>query len=122
MRRQVTLMGRALPRPLCTCKGRVEVSSVFSASGVVYTFFFFFSSHFYVPASGQAVVVSGVVPCPARYVPSVLIAHRVQYSHCSSIFQLLIYALALSSSQFVHKKSPYEYIRVWTRGDSNSRN
>ena len=34
-------------------------------------------------------------------------AHRVQQSHCSSIFHrvLLTHALALSASQFVHKKS-----------------
>ena len=34
------------------------------------------------PASGQA-VVSGVVPSPPRYVPSDLIAQRVQHFHCS---------------------------------------
>ena len=48
-------------------------------------FLFFFLSHFYFPASGQA-VVSGVVPPPPRYVPSVFIAHRVRHSHCSSTF------------------------------------
>ena len=36
-------------------------------------------------SSGQA-VVTGVVPSPPRYVPSIFIAHRVQHSHCSSIF------------------------------------
>ena len=46
--------------------------------------FFFFSSHFYFPASGQA-MVTGVVPSP-RFLPSIFIAHRVQQSHCSSIF------------------------------------
>ena len=69
-------------------------------------FFFFFFSHFYFPASGQA-VVTGVVPSPARFLPSIFIAHRrVQQSHCSSIFHrvLLTHALALSASQFVHKK------------------
>ena len=37
---------------------------------------------------------------------SIFVAHRVQQSHCSSIFHgvLLTYALALSASQFVHKK------------------
>ena len=78
----------------------------------------FFSSHFYFPASGQA-VVSGVIPAcmhacmhacffcrltfssrlldklwsqvpsllpPGTYVSLVFIAHRVQHSHCSSIF------------------------------------
>ena len=51
--------------------------------------FFFvlvFFSHFYFPASGQA-VVTGVVPPPPRLFPSAFIAHRVQQSHCSSIFR-----------------------------------
>ena len=41
-----------------------------------------------------------------RFLPSICIAHRVQQSHCSSIFHrvLLTHALALSASQFVHKK------------------
>ena len=66
---------------------------------------FFFFSHFHFPASGQA-VVTGVVPSPPRFLPSIFIAHRVQQSHCSSIFHrvLLTHALALSASQFVHKK------------------
>ena len=40
-------------------------------------------------------------------------AYRVQQSHCSSNFHraLLTYALALSASQFVHKKS---YLRIYT--------
>ena len=63
------------------------------------------SSHFYFPSSGQA-VVTGVVPSPPRFLPSVFIARRVQQSHCSSIFHrvLLTHALALSASQFVHQK------------------
>ena len=36
-------------------------------------------------SSGQA-VVTGVVPFPPRYMPSVFIAHRVQHTHCSWIF------------------------------------
>ena len=69
------------------------------------TSFFFFFSHFYFPVSGQA-VVKGVVPPPPRFLPSIFIAHRVQQSHYSSIFHrvLLTHALALSASQFVHKK------------------
>ena len=66
----------------------------------------FFVSHFHFPASGQA-VVTGVVPSPPpRFLPSIFIAHRVQQSHCSSIFHrvLLTHALALSASQFVNKK------------------
>ena len=67
----------------------------------------FFFSHIYFPASGQA-VVTGVDPSPPRFLPSIFIAYlyRVQQSHCSSIFHrvLLTHALALSASQFVHKK------------------
>ena len=49
---------------------------------------------------------TGVVPSPPRFLPSIYIAHRVQQSHCSSIFHrvLLSHALALSASQFVHEK------------------
>ena len=51
-------------------------------------------------------MVTDVVPSSARFLPSFFIAHRVQQSHCSSIFHrvLLTHALALSASQFVHKK------------------
>ena len=61
-------------------------------------------SHFHFSASGQA-VLTGVVPSP-RFLPSFFIAHEVQQSHCSSILHrvLLTHALALSASQFVHKK------------------
>ena len=51
-------------------------------------------------------MVTGVVPSPPRFLLSIFIAHRVHQSHCSSIFYrvLLTHALALSASQFVHKK------------------
>ena len=51
-------------------------------------------------------MVTGVVPFPPRFLPSIFIAHRVQQFHCSTIFHgvLLTHALALSASQFVHKK------------------
>ena len=48
-------------------------------------FFWFYLAPVYFPASGEA-VVSGVVPLPPWYVPSILIAHGVQHSHRSSIF------------------------------------
>ena len=69
------------------------------------SFFFFFLLTLYFPASGQA-VVTGVDPSPPRFLPSIFIAHRVQQSHCSSNFHrvLLTHALALSASQFLHKK------------------
>ena len=68
-------------------------------------FFFFFLLTLYFPASGQA-VVTGVDPSPPRFLPSIFLAHRVQQSHCSSNFHrvLLTHALALSASQFLHKK------------------
>ena len=71
----------------------------------VASIFFFFVPRFYFPASGQA-VVTGVVPSPRRFLPSFFIAHRVQQSHCASIFHraLLSHALALSASQYVHEK------------------
>ena len=82
-----------------------------------YLFFFLFL-HFYFPASGQA-VVTGVVPFSPRFLPSIFIAHRVQQSHCSSIFHrvLLTHALALSASQFVHKrKSQRIYTNMHSAG------
>ena len=72
-------------------------------------------SHFYFPACGQA-VVTGVVPSPPRFLPSIFITHRVQHSHCSSSFHRVLqtHALALSASQLFHKKKSqqkhlYEY-------------
>ena len=60
------------------------------------------------------VMVTGVVHSPPRYVPSIFIAHRVQHSHCSSIFieMLLTHALALSAIIFFFnvRKSPYECV------------
>ena len=54
---------------------------------------------------------------PPRFLPSIFIAHKVQQSHCSSIFHrvLLTHALALSASQFVHKKKSQ---RIYTRRHS----
>ena len=66
--------------------------------------------------------------CPPLSPPvrafSFFIVHRVQHSHCSSI---LIECCYLTLSRFPRvnlytRKSPYEFIRVCTRGDSNSRN
>ena len=84
--------------------------------------FFFFSRTLLLSSFWQA-VVTGVIPSP-RFLPSFLIAHRVQQSHCSSIFYLVLltHALALSGSQFVRNKKSPRFTRVCTRGDSNSRN
>ena len=64
-------------------------------------------------------VVTGVVPSSPRFLPSFFIAHRVQLSHCSSVYHrvLLTHALALSASQFVHKKkSPPMYTSMHSGG------
>ena len=78
----------------------------------IYIYIYIFS-HFCFPASGQA-VVTGVVPSPPLFLPSIFIAHGVQQSHYSSIFHrvLLTHALALSASQFVLKK---KFQRNYTR-------
>ena len=56
-------------------------------------------------------------PSPPRFLPSIFIEHRVQQSHCSSIFHrvLLTHALALSQVNLCTIKSPHEFIRVCTR-------
>ena len=80
--------------------------------------FFFFFLHFYFLASGQA-VVTGLVPSPPRFLPSIFIAHGVQQPHFSSIFHrvFLTHALALSASQFVHKeKSQRIYTSMYSAG------
>ena len=94
--------------PALLCRA-VSTSPCFQSpptpSDTYFFFFFLLLLHFYFPASGQA-VVTGVVPSSPRFLPSIIIAHRVQQSHCSSIFHrvLLTHALALSASQVVHKK------------------
>ena len=83
----------------------ITVDTVCRGGPDTVSFFIFCFPHFYFPAFGQA-VVTGVVPSPSRFVPSIFIAHRVQQSHCSSIFHrvLLTHALALFASKFMHKK------------------
>ena len=79
-------------------------------STVTATLFFFFFSHFfeYFSVSGQAVVteVSSLLPPVLAF--NFFIAHGVQQSHYSSFSHrvVLTHALALSASQFVHKKKP----------------
>ena len=72
----------------------------------------------YFPAFGQA-MVTAVVPSSPRFLPSIFIAHRVQQFRCSSIFHRVLqtHALALSASQFVHKKkSPRVYTSMHSGG------
>ena len=73
-------------------------------------FFFFFFFLFFCTLSLSRVWTSRGLRCHPFSSPvlasSIFIAHRVQQSHCSSIVHrvLLTHALALSASQFVHKK------------------
>ena len=91
----------------------ISCFTVVSMNGQFFSCFFFSQISF--PASGQA-VVGGVVPSSPWFLPSFFIAHGVQQSHydCLSIFHrvLLTHALlALSASQFAHKK---KYPRIST--------
>ena len=64
-------------------------------------------------------MVTGVVPSIPWFLPLIFIAHRVQQSHCSSIFHrvLLTHALALSASQFVHKEHSLRmYTSIYSAG------
>ena len=83
---------------------------------LIYLFVF---THMYFPASAQA-VVTGVVPSPPWFLPSIFISHRVQQSPSLSIFYrvLLTHALAFrSASQFMRKKkSPRIYTRMHSGG------
>ena len=68
-------------------------------------------------------MVTGVVHSSPRFLPSIFIAHRVQQSHCSSIFHrvLVTHALEFSASQFVHrKKSPRIYTSTHSSSDRQS--
>ena len=81
-----------------------------SGMGAFLVFLYFFA-RVYLPASGPA-VVTGVAYSTPPFLPSIFIAHKVQQSHCSSIFHrvLLSHALAFSASQFVREKtSPRTY-------------
>ena len=104
--------------PSCTPAFDYSLRWVYPCTSTISVHFLFFFEHFYFPASGQA-MVTGVVPSPSRFLPSIIIAHWVQQSHCSSIFHRvwLTHALALSASQFVRKKkSPRIYTSMHSAG------
>ena len=67
-------------------------------------------SHFYSPACGLNPwsLVSSLPPPPGSRLQFLSRIRMVLQSHCSSIFRrvLVTHALALSASQFVHKKKP----------------
>ena len=124
-------MIQPLPVPYCCsmiCRTKHSSWPESSVSQKIHSFYdtngglsLFCFTHIYFPASGQGVVI-GVVPSSPRslrFLPSIFIAHRVQQSRCSSMFHrvLLTHALALSASQFVHKKkSPRMYTSMHSGG------
>ena len=59
-------------------------------------------------------MVTGVVRFPPRFSASIFVAHRVQQSHCSSVFHrvLLTHAFAFSASQSAHEQKS---LRIYTR-------
>ena len=66
--------------------------------------FCFFFSHFYFPASGQA-VVTDLVPSSPPVLAFNFIAHRVQQSHCSSIcHRVFLSSCALHKSIYAQEK------------------
>ena len=81
---------------LCCFQVIARVSAAVLLRSIYYKIYLFilmiaftFSSstrRFYPQRSAGQAVATGVVPSPPRYVPSIFIAHRVQHSHCSSIF------------------------------------
>ena len=86
------------------------------------TFFFFFLGslllssstrrRFYPQRSSGQAVVTGVIQFPPRHVASFSIVHRVQHSHCSSIFIECCY-LTLSRFPLINfyaRKSPNKYV------------
>ena len=65
-------------------------------------FFLFFHTSTFCKA-----VVTGIVPSPPLFFPSMFIAHRVQRSHCSSSFHrvlLLTHAGTISASTLVQER------------------
>ena len=101
------------------CDDTSYLSPVYLVAGC-----FFFFTHIYFPSSGQqaVVTVTGVFPSSPRFLPPIFIAHRVQQSHCSSIFHRVLPTHALALSAKVNLCTPKKSPRVCTRGDSNSRN
>ena len=97
--------------------------------GLLLVFFsFLFFTHIYFPASGQA-VVTGVDPCsPILSRGSCLqFLWHIGFNNPTARRFFIDCCQELTLSRFPRvnlctRKSPHEFIRVCTRGDSNSRN
>ena len=68
---------------------------------------------------GQA-VVTGVVPSRPRYMPPMVIAHRVQHSHSSSIF-IECCLLTLSRFPLIIFLCQKKFLRVCALGENSTR-
>ena len=64
---------------------------------------FFFFAHTFTFQLLDKPVVTGVVPSPPRFLPSIFIAHRVQQSHCSSIFHRVSLKGSVIIKEFVFR-------------------
>ena len=75
-------------QPFSRKNGKVPLAVGIACPDQLVCCIYLFSTHFCFPASGQAVVTGP--RCrpffPPVLLPSIFIAHRVQQSHCSSIF------------------------------------
>ena len=89
----------------CRISSLICPTAAWSHRGGSESCFFFFFAHFYFPASGQA-VVTGVIPSPPRFLPSIFIAHRVQQSRCSSIFHRTLYLPPTMNLTFLTLNNP----------------
>ena len=87
------------------------MSSLFLVCIITFTFQLNSKEVYPQQSSGQD-VVTGVVPSPPRYVPSIFIARRVEHSHCSSIY-IECCEVTLSRFPLINfypRKSAYEYV------------
>ena len=65
---------------------------------------------FYPQRSSGHAVVTGFVPSPPRYMPSILSRIGVQHSHCSSIFIVASLRSRAFRQSVFYARSPYEYV------------
>ena len=89
------------------------------------SFFLFFFFHTLLLSSFWTSHDHRCRPFSPRLSPSNNIAHKVQQSRCSSIFHRVLPTHALARGPQVNlftRKSPYGFIQVCIRGDSNSQN
>ena len=94
------------------------------------SFFFFFFHNIYFPASGQAVVTGRCRPFLPPWFYCLQFSSRI-YIGLSNPIEIVDFSSSVANSRSsrafrksicAQRKSPHEFVRVCTRGDSNSRN